>query len=191
MVYDLDAARLQRAGRSPDDQLLVARTAGRLRDSIADLRTLLVSLMPARLPEADLEHALRVLGEELERAGIRVRVTVADGDAIPEPVAALLHRCAQESLRNVANHSDARSVDVSVRIEEGSVTMVVDDDGRGFDGARLAASHANGHLGLRAVGDVVADAGGELTISSAPGEGSRIEVTVPLDPMPHRLAGSR
>jgi signal transduction histidine kinase len=69
--------------------------------------------------------------------------------------------------------------------------MIVDDDGRGFDGARLAASHANGHLGLRAVGDVVADAGGELTIASAPGQGSRIEVTVPLDPMRHRLAGFR
>jgi two-component system, NarL family, sensor kinase len=191
VVYDLDTARLRKAERTSEDQLLVTRTAGRLRDSIADLRTLLVSLMPARLPEADLEQALRALGEDLERAGVEVRVTVTDGDAIPEPVAALLHRCAQESLRNVANHSAARSVDISVRIEEENVTMVVDDDGRGFDGARLAASHANGHLGLRAVGDVVADAGGELTIASAPGQGSRIEVTVPLDATQHRLAGSR
>jgi signal transduction histidine kinase len=190
-AYDLDAARLRRASGTADDQHLMTRTAGRLRDTIADLRTLLVSLIPAQSPEPDLGSALRLLGEELGRAGVEVRVSVPDDDAIPPPVAALLQRCAQEALRNVSNHSDARTVDVSVRVEKERVTMVVDDDGNGFDEARLATSSANGHLGLRAAGNLVADAGGELSIASAPGQGSRLEVTVPLGTGAHRLGRAR
>jgi signal transduction histidine kinase len=190
-AYDLDAARLRRLGRSAEDQLLVTRTATRLRDTIADLRTLLVSFMPDHLPKPDLERGLQTLGTDLEKAGTEVTVKVTCADAIPEPVAALLYRCAQEALRNVANHSQARSVEVSVSCGQGSSTMIVDDDGRGFDGSRLAESHATGHLGLRALGDLVADAGGEFTIASAPSQGSRLEITVPLDWMPPRLAGSR
>jgi signal transduction histidine kinase len=182
---------LRRASGTADDQHLMTRTAGRLRDTIADLRTLLVSLIPAQSPEPDLGSALRLLGEEMGRAGVEVRVSVADDDAIPPPVAALLQRCAQEALRNVSNHSDARTVDVSVRVEKERVTMVVDDDGNGFDEARLATSSANGHLGLRAAGNLVADAGGELSIASAPGQGSRLEVTVPLGTGAHRLGRAR
>jgi signal transduction histidine kinase len=81
----------------------------------------------------------------------------------------------------VATHSGAEQVEISVVANGGDVTMIVDDDGRGFDEARLSASEEAGHLGLRALGDLVADAGGSLTASSAPGQGTRVVVRVPLD----------
>lgn len=190
-TYDLDGARLRRGRRSAEDQLLIIRTASRLRSVIADMRTLLVSLMPARLPEPDLERGLRALGTELAPSGTQVIVRVTGAEAIPEDVAALLLRCAQEALRNAAHHGEAATVEVSVRCEHGNCTLVVDDDGRGFDEARLAESHATGHLGLRALGDLVADAGGGLSVESAPGQGARVEVTVPLKRTPFGLAGFR
>ena len=59
--------------------------------------------------------------------------------------------------------------------------MVIDDDGCGFDEERLAQRNEAGHLGLRALGDLAADAGGSLTAQSAPGQGTRLVVWVPLD----------
>jgi len=57
---------------------------------------------------------------------------------------------------------------------------VVDDDGRGFDEADLDRRFADGHIGLRSLGDLVDDAGGTLTVSSAPGRGTRVEIVVPV-----------
>jgi signal transduction histidine kinase len=91
----------------------------------------------------------------------------------------------------VAAHSGAEQVEIRVFADAGSVTMIVDDDGRGFDEAQLAASEEAGHLGLRAIGEFVADAGGSLTASSAPGQGTRVVVRVPLDAVDVRGAVPR
>ena len=69
---------------------------------------------------------------------------------------------------------------ISATVDAGGATLVVDDDGRGFDTADLERQLAGGHLGLRSLGDLVADAGGTLTVRSAPGQGTRAEVSVPV-----------
>jgi two-component system, NarL family, sensor kinase len=107
-------------------------------------------------------------------------VETGDLEGLPEPVATLLYRCAQEALRNVDTHSRATTVELSVRCDEGNAIMVVDDDGSGFDEGRLARRQATGHLGLRAIGELLADAGGSLVASSAQGQGTRLVATVPL-----------
>ena len=58
--------------------------------------------------------------------------------------------------------------------------LVVDDDGRGFAPDELSDRVGEGHVGLRSLGDLVAEAGGELTIRSAPGQGTRAEIVVPV-----------
>jgi two-component system NarL family sensor kinase len=181
LAYDLDAARLRKSAGTEDSTALLARTATGLRHTIADLRALLVDLTPTRVPEGGLEPALQVLAESLEKSGTRVAVQVDGGGELPAPTATLLFRCAQEALRNVAAHSRAEQVDVSVTRDEEGATMVIDDDGCGFDDVRLAESNAAGHLGLRTLGDLLVDAGGSLTASSAPGQGTRLVARVPLD----------
>ncbi|QYN20547.1 hypothetical protein [Amycolatopsis sp. DSM 110486] len=57
---------------------------------------------------------------------------------------------------------------------------MIDDDGRGFDGDRLTEQARDGHFGLRAVGDLLAEAGGRLSVRAAPGRGTRVEAEVPL-----------
>jgi signal transduction histidine kinase len=180
LAYTLDAARL---GNTPpgDPAPLLARTADAVRRSIAELRALAVDLSRARLPEAGLVPALTALAARMEVSGTRVTVEATGLDALPQQAAEVLYRCAQEALRNVATHSGAENVEISVVSEAGEVTMIVDDDGRGFDEARFSAREEAGHLGLRALGDLVADAGGSLTASSAPGQGTRVVVRVPLD----------
>jgi two-component system, NarL family, sensor kinase len=179
LVLDLDAARRRGAAHGAEDDQLIAGAASRLRSSIADLRTLLTSLLPARLPHDNLPAALLDLGSRLESGGTRVQVENGCAEELDRPVAALLYRCAQEALRNVAAHSRATVVDVSVRCQGERVTMIIDDDGCGFDDSRLSERDASGHLGLRALGHLVSDAGGSLTASSAPGQGTRLVVAVP------------
>jgi signal transduction histidine kinase len=181
LAYDLDAARLSHSFRTEEDTALLTRTAAGLRHTVAGLRSLLVDLTPTRVPEGGLEPALQVLAESLERSGTRVDVQVDGAGELPAPATTLLFRCAQEALRNVAAHSRAEQVELSVTRDGEGATMVVDDDGCGFDDVRLAESNGAGHVGLRALGDTLVDAGGSLTASSAPGQGTRLVARVPLD----------
>jgi signal transduction histidine kinase len=189
LTYELDAARLDAPGAV--DTALLARTADGVRRSIAELRALSVDLSRTRLPEAGLGPALAGLAARMELSGTHVAVDATGLEDLPAQAAEVLYRCAQETLRNVAAHSGAEQVEISVAREAGDVTMVVDDDGRGFDEARLTASEEAGHLGLRALGDLVADAGGTLTASSAPGQGTRVIVRVPLDAVEVAVGGPR
>jgi len=179
LAYELDDARLRSGSPDGEEARLIARTAGDLRRTIGGLRMMLASQMPEHLASDGLGQALENLAPGLRVSGARVRVRTSGLDDVPPAVAALLYRCAEEALRNVAAHSRARTVDVSVRTEQDAVTMVIDDDGRGFDEGRLKKRGAAGHLGLRGLGDLIRDAGGSLTASSAPGQGTRLLVTVP------------
>ncbi|WP_209307852.1 ATP-binding protein [Geodermatophilus sp. DF01_2] len=181
LAFELDAAQMRGSPRSPEDAELLGRTSQAVRQIVEDLRSLLVALIPARGSfRGGLLPALRVLAQELDRSGIRVTVRADDARDLPGPTAALLYRCAQEALRNVATHSRATSVEVAVTRHEGVATMVIEDDGHGFDESRLTERGAAGHVGLRALGELLVDAGGSLALASAPGKGTRLVTTVPL-----------
>jgi two-component system NarL family sensor kinase len=182
LVYELDAQRLARAQRNGDAALL-DRVAEGLRSGIRRLRALLLDLSEQRVPEEGLAAALARAADRMTATGVEVSVQAADLDRLPGPVAEVLYRCAQESLRNVAAHSGAERVEIAIAVDAAEATMTVDDDGRGFEGSRLAERRAAGHLGLQALGDLVADQGGSLTASSSPGQGTRIVVRIPLEDM--------
>jgi two-component system NarL family sensor kinase len=180
LAYALDAARLN-GSSAGESAALLGRTADGVRHTIAELRALAVDLSRTRLPEAGLGPALNALAAGMEVSGTRVTVEANELEELPRQAAEILYRCAQETLRNVATHSRAETVEIRIVRNAEDVTMIVDDDGRGFDESRFSASEETGHLGLRALGHLVADAGGSLTASSAPGQGTRVVVRVPLD----------
>jgi two-component system, NarL family, sensor kinase len=178
LAYDLDAARLATVAPARPDPLL-ARTAAGLRQNVGELRRLLSDPAPARLPADGLEAALEMLGGRMG-GGPEVSVSCPRSDELPRQVTEVLYRCAQESLRNAAAHSRAERVEIVVERDGDQVSMTVDDDGCGFEAAELAAREATGHMGLRTLGAMVADGGGSLTARSAPGQGTRMIVTLPL-----------
>jgi DNA-binding NarL/FixJ family response regulator len=94
---------------------------------------------------------------------------------------------AQEALLNVAVHADAACVRVGVLHGPGTLTVLVEDDGRGFDaaaGTRLHVAAAGARLGLRAMAARARRLDGELEIDSAPGRGTRLSVTIPCSSAP-------
>jgi signal transduction histidine kinase len=177
--YALDAMRLGNPSNGERAEL-IADSATMLRGSIGSLRTLLVDIYPPNLAEEGLASALAELAAGLERAGIDVQLETDGAEDLPPAVAALLFRAAQEIIRNVASHSGAREVLIRAGRTDGHATLVIDDDGRGFDETRLDERHSSGHLGLRSIGDLLAQSSGMLTVRAAPGQGTRVEIEVPL-----------
>jgi two-component system, NarL family, sensor kinase len=177
--YAMDAMRL---GSPTEGQRaeLIATGAGQLRRSIGALRSLLVDLYPPNLAEEGLAAALTELAGGLERAGLQVRLDIDGADDLPPDTAALLFRAAQEIVRNVSTHSGARSVQIVARRDDGVATLSVDDDGRGFDETELDDRSGRGHFGLRSIGDLLAESGGSMTVRAAPGQGTRVDVEVPV-----------
>jgi signal transduction histidine kinase len=97
--------------------------------------------------------------------------------ALPATQEEALLRVAQEALHNALRHSGARHVDVTLERCGAGAVLRVTDDGSGFD--PQAVRRAGRHLGLVSMRDRASGVGGALTVESAPGKGTTIEMEVP------------
>jgi signal transduction histidine kinase len=184
VVQDLTGVSLALAAQGRSDSIgrqEVLEASSSIRASIRSLRSLLVEIYPPNLQQEGLQSAIGDLLSGLAARGVETRLDAdLDETAVDTESAALVYRAAQEALRNVATHSAAAHVRVTLDIADGSVRLVVDDDGRGFSTDTLDERVADGHVGLRSLAGLVADLGGELNVRSAPGEGTRVDVSVPI-----------
>ncbi|HEY7602927.1 MAG TPA: GAF domain-containing protein [Gaiellaceae bacterium] len=159
-----------------------ARATAELRAEIVQtlqaVRRLAVELRPQALDDFGLVPALERLAEAFGGdSGLRVDVEASlGGGRLPAEVETALYRLVQEALTNVAKHASAGHASVIVTRRDGSVTVVVEDDGRGF-GAR---SSQGGGLGLVGMKERVGLLGGRLAIESTEGSGTTIVAEVPL-----------
>jgi two-component system NarL family sensor kinase len=165
------------AERAPPEVADALRGAAReTRTAIRELRSLLVEIYPPDLHRVGLTVALNDLVAQLEHREVEASVDVPLDLQLPAETEALFYRITQEALRNVVAHAGARHVAVSVRQDERRSTLVVEDDGLGFD---TAADGRDGHFGLRMIDDATRDAGGTAQIESERGRGTRIRIEVP------------
>ena len=171
------------AGSDPttEVELEEAAIAETVRESIRALRSLVIDLYPPNLREEGLESALRDLAQRTQDNGLSAEVDASGlRDPLPDSIAGLLYRSAQEGLRNALHHAGATVVRVRVATENRQAVLEVTDDGQGFDAATLAAKEADGHVGLRALRGLIGDGGGTLRVRSEPGGGTTLTVEVPL-----------
>lgn len=143
-----------------------------------ELRAAVVELRPAALDEDGLVATLRTHIQVLDRAH-SARVTFAGRGvrALPASQEEAMLRVAQEALHNALRHSGAARVDVTVEKRGPGAVLHVVDDGSGFD--PTATRNAGRHLGLVSMRDRASGVGGRLTVQSAPGKGTTIEMEVP------------
>lgn len=150
-------------------------------EGLEEARRSVWNLRPERLERRGLEGAILDEVERLsKRAGLQVDVDVSgDVDAVPAAVAAGLLRITQESLHNTLRHAKARQARVRLHVTADAVELEVRDDGVGFDPrVPRATTHRSG-FGLSGMRERAHMLGGELTIDSAPGAGTRIYVRIP------------
>ncbi|MBC3985834.1 GAF domain-containing sensor histidine kinase [Streptomyces buecherae] len=144
-----------------------------------ELRAAVVELRPAALDEDGLVATLRTQTQVLDRAqSTRVTFSAHGVRALPSAQEEALLRVAQEALHNALRHAGASRVEVTLARHGASGALLsVRDDGRGFDPS--AVRRAGRHLGLVSMRDRAAAVGGALTVESAPGKGTLIEMEVP------------
>ena len=144
-----------------------------VRGSLRSLRSLLVEILPPNLATSGLHAALEDLVATAAGNGVAVEVE-ADGLAgVDNATAGLVWRVAQEAVRNTLRHAQAEHLNVRVSTVNGTVLLEVTDDGKGFD------PHEAGdrtHFGLRGMESLIADAGGNLQVTSSPGQGTRVRL---------------
>lgn len=179
--YAIDAVRHDPTVRSsPAVVSTLDRVVDEAQRSIRGLRTLLVDIYPPNLEEGDLAGALGDLLIPFEARGVRTEFRDDITGQASSAANAMIYRTAREALRNVESHAEASSVKVLLRDHrDDGVELQVVDDGKGFDKAVLEEQQADGHFGVRLLADVARAAGGELTIVTAPGAGTRVTLVVP------------
>ncbi|MFV0136799.1 GAF domain-containing sensor histidine kinase [Streptomyces sp. HMX87] len=143
-----------------------------------ELRAAVVELRPAALDEDGLVATLRTQIQVLDRAhSARVTFTGHGVRALPAAQEEAVLRVAQEALHNALRHSAAEHVEVTLDRRGSGAVLRVTDDGSGFD--PRAIRRAGRHLGLVSMRDRASGVGGRLTVESAPGKGTTIEMEVP------------
>jgi signal transduction histidine kinase len=148
-------------------------------EALEEVRSLSHTIHPRVLDDLGLAAALEWLARQTrEQESLDVEVFADDGPAIPKLPASVLYRIAQESLRNVVRHAQARRVELWLRRAPGTATLEVVDDGRGFD-VRQAEERRPG-MGLFSMRERVGLVNGTLSLVSASGRGTRVVATVPL-----------
>ncbi len=164
-----------------DDQL--AHLENVMADAHADVREYILNLHTALATEKPFFPALRdYLGDFRQNYGIRAEVSIGPGvgeDVFAPDTQTQIFRILQEALSNARKHAAADQVEISFGMQDGKVRMRVQDNGKGFD-PRQASGAGNGHFGLLFMRERAESLGGSLQIHSAPGEGTCVEVEVPL-----------
>lgn len=154
-------------------------------EAMVEMQALLLQLRPAALANAGLVEALREQAEALGyRTGAKVEVEVGDlppDGRIPATAQEALFRIAQEALSNVARHARASTVQIRLGSRnQGSgeaLFLEIRDDGQGFD---PAAPQAGRGMGLRNLRERIQPFDGSVEIASAPGQGTTVQVSLPL-----------
>ena len=150
---------------------------------LEDLREIGRGLHPAILAVGGLRPALKTLAR---RSAIPVELEIQVEGRLPEPVEIAAYYTVAEALTNAAKHAHATAATIEVARGDGVLHVRVRDDGRG--GADF--SHGSGLVGLR---DRAEALGGHLRLHSPPGEGTTLEITLPLEmstDLPHHKSGS-
>ncbi|MER7155669.1 ATP-binding protein, partial [Streptomyces lydicus] len=156
---------------------------------LAEARAFVAGRAPAPLEQSSPARAVRRQAEGLTaQTGVPVRFAVEGAEGpLPMQVGVVLLRAAQESLANVRKHAAAGRVEVTLRYGAGRVGLVVRDDGAGFapgeagdDAVDAADGRSAGGFGLAGLRARVAECGGVMTVVSRPGEGTVVEVHLPV-----------
>ena len=181
-VLGMEASSLAKSAEPPEALSERTRELGQRISSLSEeVHSMARRLHPAILEDLGLEAALReeCLGFS-QRRGVPVQFQVNDVPArsLPPEIALCLFRVAQEALRNIEKHSNAREVQMVLARHGQEVALLIEDMGDGF---QVEEARGRGGLGLVSMEERVRLVNGEFSIRSQPGKGTEIEVHVPLN----------
>ncbi|MHC4340934.1 MAG: HAMP domain-containing sensor histidine kinase [Planctomycetota bacterium] len=166
---------------STREESACAKTGLRLRQLVDDIHRLSWEMRPPILDDHGLESAL---ARYVETAGRELGIAIdyqysraGDHERMPEPVEITLYRVVQEAVSNIVRHAEATRASVVVLQKKGECTLLVEDNGRGFETDGVRSDTCLGIVGMR---ERVAPLGGTCDIESRTGRGTTVRVRLPL-----------
>jgi signal transduction histidine kinase len=172
----MEIENLQDYIREPALESRLRSIRGLAESGVNETRNMALLLRPSMLDDFGLLPALEWQGREAaKRTGLSVSISAGKlADQLPEEHKTCVYRVVQEALNNCARHAQATKVQVTVDGRPGEIVLTVQDDGCGFDAARVRGL---GQLGME---ERVHHLGGDFSIDSSPGRGTRVNVRLPL-----------
>ena len=142
--------------------------------ALAEMRTLLLELLPDTLMKLSMGKLLRTLADaSLSHSRVPVTLTIEGDCSLADDAKMAFYRIAQEALNNIAKHAEATKVELGLMCDQDRVEITVCDNGRGFDPEAVPS----GHLGLAIMRERAEKIGATLHLASNPGVGTEIVVT--------------
>ena len=148
-----------------------------------DVHRVALELRPTALDDLGLPEALAHYADEwTRRSGVaaELRVNGLGEGRLPPLVETTIYRAVQEAMTNVLKHAEATRVVVTLNRLKDSASVIIEDDGGGFDGEVAMESDSRARLGLLGMNERVAFAGGTLAIESNPGAGTSVLIRIPI-----------
>lgn len=186
LVADLEYFRIRQIASSGEAGQQVAQRVetwqALARDSLASMREALGGLsMPSEL-DLGLENALEILVVSLQSAGYRVECECEDWPAVlPYEFMSNLYYIVREALTNIEKHAKAATIHICMFGYEGHLYISIADDGNGMAKNSSLVSRGSGyHQGIMGMKERAALLDGRVTIDSAPGKGTRVDIDIPL-----------
>jgi len=177
----LDAVALSMPQDDSPARLYLEMARRMARHSLTEARRSMMDLRASVLQDADLAAALEA-GARAWTVGRPVEVSVdvtGDRRPLPQEMEQQLLRIAQEAVTNTTKHADASRIEIHLQREPKRLRLRIVDNGRGFE-ERDAFAVQGGHFGLIGMRERAERLGGELRLVSQPGQGTQVEVSVPL-----------
>lgn len=164
---------------------VLAEISQSLSAALTETRNISKALRPPELDRLGLTKALSDMVQRAgEASGIACRIQLEDIDGLlPESQEINLYRLVQEGMNNVVRHSRAREAEIEIRHHPDHLALRLADNGVGFDPDGRAAEEHTGS-GIKAMEERVRVAGGEFRLTSQPGNGTVLEVRIPVQPPP-------
>jgi signal transduction histidine kinase len=143
--------------------------------TLREMRLLLYELRPADLEQEGLIPALELRLNTVERrVGLQLDVRLDEFPGLSPHVEVQLYHIIVEAMNNIVKHAVATHVTLHLNRADGHLRLLIADDGQGFD-----PMQTKGGMGLRNIRERVARLGGEFSLSSRPGGGTRLEAVIP------------
>lgn len=171
---------------NPALQERISRTKELANRVLADMHSLAVLLRPASLDQLGLVAGLRHYAEQLGKEynlNIQVEPSRTEQLDLAPDTETMLYRIAQEAVMNAVHHAQARQIGIAAVRHGERVTLLIEDDGQGFDVAQVTRFGGLGILGMRERAEML---GGSLAIESVSGKGTVVYIEVPVHTPPAR-----
>lgn len=175
---------LQSLVSKPQDPAEITKHVDTLTQQIqqlsSDVHRISHELHPSKLTQLGLEAALRGFCRETQAAhGVKIGFEASNvPHSVPSDISLCLYRIGQEALQNVVKHSGASLTNVALRADDGVISLLVSDNGSGFDAESVRSKDS---LGLISMQERIRAVNGTITIESVPDAGTKIEASVPLN----------